>query len=245
MGTLLLRSGLSKAKRAKNHVEEGLEKVRAKPWAEPLGKALEASGKIVGAVDGFVPGANIIGGALSFGATLLNPEPSPKDLLKELREIREAIEGSKNATMTLALERAKQELEDKIAHPVGEIKVEFKEVRVDVKRILKEVGNSDKKMTAEVSKIRDMVSQTFHVVVDSRFKVSLNLMLLSLIELFSQDGIEKVDAAYTVFLRSDFEDFQSYSFEMQTVAIQNLNPERVKEYLEIIYQQQGLVVCQV
>ena len=65
MASSLLRSG-----------REGLEKVRAKPWASPLGKALEVSSKVVGAVEGFVPGANIIGGALSFGATLLNPEPT-------------------------------------------------------------------------------------------------------------------------------------------------------------------------
>ena len=32
---------------------------------------------------------------------------------------------------------------------------------------------------------------------------------------------------------------------MQTVAIQNLNPQRVKEYLGIIFQQQGLAVTQV
>ena len=54
-----------------------------------------------------------------------------------------------------------------------------------------------------------------------------------------------MDATYTAFLRNGFEDFQYYSFEMQTVAIQNLNPQRVKEYLGIIYQHQGLAVCQV
>ena len=54
-----------------------------------------------------------------------------------------------------------------------------------------------------------------------------------------------MDATYTVFLRNGFEDFQYYSFEMQTVAIQNLNPQRVKEYLGIIFQQQGLAVTQV
>ena len=130
MATSLLRSGLSKAKKAKNHVEEGLERVRAKPWAEPLGKALEVTRKIVESVEGFVPGANIIGGALSFGATLLNPEPSVDDLQKQLREIKDTIEGSSNSVMVLALEKASQELEEKIAHPVGEIKVEFQEVRV-------------------------------------------------------------------------------------------------------------------
>ena len=76
-----------KARKAKNFVEEGLEKVRSRPWAEPLGKALGVSGKIVGVVEGLVPGANIIGGALSFGATLLNPAPTIEDLQKELRDI--------------------------------------------------------------------------------------------------------------------------------------------------------------
>ena len=175
----MLKAGLSKAKRANNHVEEGLEKVRAKAWAQPLGKALEVSGKIVGAVDGFVPGANIIGGALSFGATLLNPEPSPKDLQKELWEIKEALEGSKNSTMTLALEKAKQELEDKIAHPVGEIKVEFKEVRANMRRLVVEVGDSNKNMIEETSKLRDLIGKTFHIVVDTRFKVGLDFRLCS------------------------------------------------------------------
>ena len=78
----MLRSGLNKAKKAKNHVDEALKKVRAKPWAEPLGKALVVSSKVIGAVEGFVPGANVIGGALSFGATLLNPSPSVEDLQK-------------------------------------------------------------------------------------------------------------------------------------------------------------------
>ena len=62
---------------------------------------------------------------------------------------------------------------------------------------------------------------------------------------FFQDGIETVDAAYDVFLQCGFEDFQQYAFELQTCAAKNLNPQRVKEYLRIIYQQQGLAVCQV
>ena len=57
--------------------------------------------------------------------------------------------------------------------------------------------------------------------------------------------MEKVEAAYAVFLQNGFEDFQSYSFEIQTVATQNLNPQRVREYIGIIYQHQGLSVCQV
>ena len=173
----MLRSGFNKAKRAKNHVdivEEGLEKVRSKPWAEPLGKALEVSSKIVGAVDGFVPGANIIGGALSFGATLLNPEPSVEDLHKQLKEIQDTIEGSSNTAIILALEKAKQEFEHKIANPVGEIKVEFTEVHAQLRMVWKEVGDHNKNMTEEVSKLKDIISRTFRILVDSRFKVTVN-----------------------------------------------------------------------
>ena len=63
--------------------------------------------------------------------------------------------------------------------------------------------------------------------------------------IFPQDGIETIDAAYTVFLRIGFEDFQQYAFELQTCAAKNLNPQRVKEYLAIIFQHQGLAVTQV
>ena len=63
--------------------------------------------------------------------------------------------------------------------------------------------------------------------------------------MYPQDGIETVDAAYEVFLRIRFEDFQQYAFELQTCAAKNLNPQKVKEYLGIIYQQQGLAVTQV
>merc|ERR1719430_436143 len=97
-----------------------------------------------------------------------------------------------------------------------------------MKRILREVGESNKKMTLEMSKLRDLISRTFQIVVDNRFK----------------DGIETVDSAYNVFLRIGFEDFQQYAFELQTCADKNLNPQRVKEYLGIIFQQQGLAVTQ-
>ena len=168
---------VSKAKKAKDHVEEGLEKVRAKPWATPLGKALQASGKVVGAVGGFVPGAKYLGGALSFGATLLYPEPTPQELQEQLREIKAALEGTSNELVLQALGKVQLELEDKIANPVGEIKVEFEEVRAEMGRIFKEVGESNNQMTEEMSRMRDLINQTFQIVVDTRFKVPCNIRM--------------------------------------------------------------------
>ena len=166
-----IKKVVSQVKKAKDHVEEGLEKVRAKPRATPLGKTLQTSGKIVGAVGGFVPGAKYLGGALSFGATLLYPEPTPQELQEQLRDIKVTIKGTSNELVVQALEKVQLDLEDKIANPVGEIKVEFKEVRAEMVRIFNEVGESNKKITEEMSKIRDQINQTFHIVVDSRFKV--------------------------------------------------------------------------
>ena len=171
MASSLLKSGVTKAKKAKDHVQEGLEKVRAKPWATPLGTALQVSGKIVGAVDAFVPGAKYLGGALAFGATLLYPEPTPQELQEQLRDIKAIIEESSNEFAIQALEKAQLELEEKIANPVGEIKVEFAEVRADMKRIFNEVGESSRKMTEEMSKMRGLINQTFQIVTDNRFKV--------------------------------------------------------------------------
>ena len=162
-----------KAKEAKNFVEEGLEKVRSKPWAEPLGKALEASGKIVGAVEGFVPGANIIGGALSFGATLLNPEPSLEDLRKELREIKEDIRRTASQAAVRALEKEMHDLEIKISQPPEEIKKDFDEVKVHMKRILKEIELSNDKMSEQMLRMKDLISRTFQIVLDIRYKVCI------------------------------------------------------------------------
>ena len=164
---------------------EGLEKVRAKPWASPLGKALEVSSKVVGAVEGFVPGANIIGGALAFGATLLNPEPSMADLQKDLGDIKALLKGTNSRAAQQGLEKVQLELEEKIAHPIGEVKVAFQDLRGDLKGILVEIRESYKKNSNLISGIRDVINKTYLVVVDTRFKVSLSATVALLTKLIS------------------------------------------------------------
>ena len=49
-----------------------------------------------------------------------------------------------------------------------------------------------------------------------------------------------MDAAYDIYIKEkDFEDFQSHAFELQTIATQNLKPEKVHEYMQIINSQSG------
>ena len=168
----MFKSGLNKAQKAKDHVEEALEKVRAKPWATPLGKALKVSGNIVEAFDSLVPGAKLLGGALSFGATLLNPEITPEDLQNQLRDIKAMIEANQgNKFMVQSLQKAQIELEEQIARRFGEIRTEFREIRVEMKEAYCKVTETSKASEEKMEKIKGLMGETFDIVVDSRFKV--------------------------------------------------------------------------
>ena len=81
----------------KKSVSEALENIQQRPWAEPLGKTLQFSGKIVKELRDFVPGAMIVGGALCFGAALLHPSPSMGDLQKQLGETQEKLDAKGNS----------------------------------------------------------------------------------------------------------------------------------------------------
>ena len=133
------------------HVSDSMDKIRSKSWAEPLGKALGVSAKIVGGAASFIPGANIIGGALAFGATLLNPEPTNRDLQKNLQ--------------ALSLKLNKRE-----------IKTDFGEVNDELMDIFKQVESSNAVLAGDVNKLKDKISQTFCLVTETRYKVSLSLL---------------------------------------------------------------------
>ena len=146
-------------------VEEGLKKVRSKEWAEPLGKALRLTGKIVESCAAFGPGANLIGAALSFGSTLLNP-----DLLKSWA----AFDPGANL-IGAAVNFGDNQLnpEPSIQELQKEIKKEFGDVKVTIKRILKEVVRSNNMMREQMAELKDLISKTFQIVTDIRYKVRL------------------------------------------------------------------------
>ena len=50
-----------------------------------------------------MPGASILEGALSFGASILNPETTLEDLQKGLVEVKESCEGTQAALKSLLL----------------------------------------------------------------------------------------------------------------------------------------------
>ena len=51
---------------------------------------------------------------------------------------------------------------------------------------------------------------------------------------------ERIDSAHeTILDQSSFKDFKIFAFEVQTIANQYLAPARIKEYLGIVYDDQG------
>ena len=72
-------------------VKNSLEKVWEKTWVHPLGKALSITVKIIKVCGNFGPGVATLGSAASFGASLLNPEPTLDDLEKKLDELNETM----------------------------------------------------------------------------------------------------------------------------------------------------------
>ena len=60
----------------KSRAEETMTTIQSHRMAGPLGKAMYVTGEIVKELGDFIPGAGIIGGALTIGAALLRPRLS-------------------------------------------------------------------------------------------------------------------------------------------------------------------------
>ena len=162
-------------KKVGNHIQVGLDEIRDKPWAEPLGKGLAIGAKIVTGMENFIPGAGILGGAMAFGASLLNPEPSIADLQIELREIKELVnKDTQSKALLRALQKEQKELEERIENPAGEIRSNFDEIKTEMKQIFKSIEEENLALSDDISRMKDVISQTFLLVADVKYRVSLS-----------------------------------------------------------------------
>merc|ERR1712241_1586613 len=89
-------SDMEKVKAATNPVLETgkkgkamLEEIQKKEWAEPTATAFKAATRAVSLIP--PPVGNVLNGALSLGATVLNPDPSPADLRRAEEEIKDEM----------------------------------------------------------------------------------------------------------------------------------------------------------
>ena len=115
----------------------------------------------------------MIGGALNFGATILNPQPSMKDLMKELADIKKSLaELPQSEAATRALRKEERELEEAIQNPDGELNSNFIEVIAEMSAAFDVVSKTNAEDSEDISYIRDTIQQTFLQVVDTRYKVT-------------------------------------------------------------------------
>ena len=158
---------MDKLKGLHGHVKETLKKVQEKPWAGPLGEALETSASVVGFLEGFVPGANVIGGALSFGATLLNPQPTLKDLQQQLMEIQKELETTSGERAKKLLQKEKQEI-------LLAVEKVNKELVDSLQNMFDRVAGTHTELVKDITEIKDLILETLQHVVGGRFKVRTN-----------------------------------------------------------------------
>ena len=158
-------SKMEKIKKTYNFVQDGLKKVQAKPWAGPLGQALGVTGDIVSALGDVVPGLGFVGGALSFGATLLNPDTSEEDA----REFREALkkQADENSAMSKLILEKLNDLEIKEVR-----RDDMNAVQEEMMLVLKSIQNEIPKFSRGIKEIKDVVDITLDMVTDLRYRVS-------------------------------------------------------------------------
>ena len=133
----------------KQHVEAALAKVRGQTWSEPLGRACTVTAGIASGLGTFVPGFGIVGGALSLGASLLNPSATMNDVKRGKGE----NEANNSGTGS------------------SEVKKDMEEVHAEVNELIKDIQRFSQSVDEEIKDIKDVVNRTFDIVVDTRYKV--------------------------------------------------------------------------
>ena len=146
-------------------VSRGLDKLKAQPWASPLGTALSVTGGTLKVVGHFVPGVGILGGALAAGSTLL--KPSNEDLQKDIQAMHQTLKNTQN-------ESVRRMMQDNIAsleRQQSEIREDFAEVKEELGEVMREIQTKSQNITKEISRIKDIINLTFGLVTDIRYKV--------------------------------------------------------------------------
>ena len=154
-------------------VNKSLKKVQEKPWAEPLGQVLGVTGQIVETCGNFIPGAGLIGGALSFGASLLNPEPTLEDLKKQMTQMENSLKdiSADNKFMRDYVQNGMRKLQERIDNPPDEIRSDFEKVKLEMIEMMKGIREDNDSFADEILGMKDIISKTFDLVTDINYKV--------------------------------------------------------------------------
>ena len=123
---------MEKVKAAKDQVLETgkkgntkLEEIQKKEWAEPTGAVLKAAANAVSLIP--PPVGNVLNGALSLGATVLNPDPSLADLRRAKEEIKDEMKAAVH----------------EVAKDMAKIGGELSLLRTDMEEVLKLISDKE------------------------------------------------------------------------------------------------------
>ena len=93
--------------------------------------------------------------------------------MKELRDIKQMMEGTQSRTAKMALQKSHDDIEERITNPEGEIRGDLEEIKGDLKRVYAMVVESTGEMSSFMVKMEDKVSKTYVLVSDQRYRVGL------------------------------------------------------------------------
>lgn len=227
-----IKKTVNKASSGMSYVKEGIDKVRAKEWAEPVGTALKVTSSICEGLGTFVPGVGFVGGALKMGSCLLNPAPSLADLKRTQKEIEETMNGSSGVVKDL-LEKKLDELKEDMKNPQAEILQDCAVIKAEVQATATKMSDDMRQIEESLVDVKNIVDHTYQIVRDARYR----------------DGIEKIDGAYQIFLKGSnnleatITLLENFMYELQVLAVQNLNGQRLREYLKAIQLTEDSNVC--
>ena len=214
------------------YAKDGIDKIRSRSWAEPTGIALGVTASICKHL-AFIPGVSLVGGALGMGASLLNPAPTLADLKRQIQELKEHSESS-HGTVKEVLELQITNLKVEMENTAKELLDNMNVIKFEVQSVVNQITKDMPRIQSGLDNIKTAIKKTYMMVTDHRYR----------------DGIERVDAAYENFvlgssnLEDTFKSLETYMFELQTVAIQNLNPRRIEEYLRAIQYDGSVDLCE-
>jgi len=228
-----VKKAIDKASEGMTFVKEGLDTVRSKPWAEPVGTALGVTASICRGLGDFVPGLGIVGGAINIGAKMLNPAPTLADIKRTEQEVISQLEGQTGMIKEL-LEHKLETLREEMKRPHSEILEDFDIVKKEVQSSASAMTQHMNAIGEELVDMKNIINHTYQLVRDTRYR----------------DGIEKIEGAYETFinglnnLEDTLKDLRGYMFELQVHCNQNLKPQRIREYLRAILLTEEIAMAQ-
>ena len=189
--------------------------------ASKLATTLTVTGKLIDtatSIFGAPPFVGLISGACKMGGKMLSPPPTKlSNLEKHSKKLQESLKESNSIVQ--------EAIQEKLAVVQADIKKEMSkhaiEIRREIQASFREISEDLLKIQSQMVDVKEMIQKTYCLMLDHRHK----------------QGLETLEAAYKNFLmgshdlQGTFNDLNNYNYELETIASQSLNPDKIAQYL--------------